>query len=203
MPGDAIDHGIVPWRFGADGDDRRARRRYELTRARFVAGTHATHPLRCSRRRLTAGFRRRDRDAQRPIRERAPSTVGSRSAPLSCADASPHGDDSQSALDRVLARRGIDRSRCGLDAGSFFSTCSSRDRARGAWMLSMLLIERDLGGPTRIRPRSSDVNMLVMPGGREVRSRSIAVLSSRPGSATTNMAVATTGHAVIEADGER
>ena len=64
----------------------------------------------------------------------------------------------------------------------------------------VLLIERDLGGPNENpAAKLSDLNMLVMPGGRERSQQEYAVLFEQAGLRYTNMAVATTGHAVIEA----
>jgi hypothetical protein len=64
----------------------------------------------------------------------------------------------------------------------------------------VLLIERDLGGPNENpAAKLSDLNMLVMPGGRERSQEEYAALFEQAGLRYTNTTVAATGHAVIEA----
>ena len=66
----------------------------------------------------------------------------------------------------------------------------------------MLLIERDLGKPNENpAAKLSDLNMLVMPGGRERSDEEYAALFEQAGLRYTSTTVATTGHAVIEAVG--
>jgi O-methyltransferase domain/Dimerisation domain len=64
----------------------------------------------------------------------------------------------------------------------------------------VLLIERDLGGPNENpAAKLSDLNMLVMPGGRERSQQEYAVLFERAGLRHTSTTFTTTGHAVVEA----
>jgi hypothetical protein len=66
----------------------------------------------------------------------------------------------------------------------------------------VLLIERDLGKPNENpAAKLSDLNMLVMPGGRERSDEEYAALFEQAGLRYTSTTVATTGHAVIEAVG--
>ena len=64
----------------------------------------------------------------------------------------------------------------------------------------VLLIERHLGGPNENpAAKLSDLNMLVMPGGRERSDEEYAALFEQAGMRSASTTVAATGHAVIEA----
>jgi O-methyltransferase domain/Dimerisation domain len=64
----------------------------------------------------------------------------------------------------------------------------------------VLLIERDLGRPNENpAAKLSDLNMLVMPGGRERSDEEYAALFELAGLRYTSTTVTATGHAVIEA----
>lgn len=64
----------------------------------------------------------------------------------------------------------------------------------------VLLIERDLGPPNEnAAAKLSDLNMLVMPGGRERTEDEYAALLEQAGLQHAGTTVAATGHAVIEA----
>ena len=64
----------------------------------------------------------------------------------------------------------------------------------------VLLIERHLGGPNENpAAKLSDLNMLVMPGGRERSDEEYAALFEQAGMRSASTTVAAAGHAVIEA----
>ena len=64
----------------------------------------------------------------------------------------------------------------------------------------LLLIERDLGRPNKDpAAKLSDLNMFVMPGGRERSHKEYAELFEQAGLRYVSSALATSGHAVIEA----
>jgi O-methyltransferase/methyltransferase family protein len=64
----------------------------------------------------------------------------------------------------------------------------------------VLVIERDLGPPNEnVAAKISDLNMLVMPGGRERTEEEYAELFARAGLRHVATALAASGHAVMEA----
>ena len=64
----------------------------------------------------------------------------------------------------------------------------------------VIVIERDLGPPNEHpAAKLSDLNMLVMPGGRERTREEYAELFERAGLRYVSSALAASGHAVIEA----
>jgi hypothetical protein len=65
---------------------------------------------------------------------------------------------------------------------------------------AVLLVERDLGAPNENAPaKLSDLNMLVMPGGRERSDEEYAVLFAQAGLRHSSRTLAANGYAVIEA----
>lgn len=78
-------------------------------------------------------------------------------------------------------------------------------RACGAAMgphAVLLVIERDLGGPNENAPaKLSDLNMLVMPGGRERSEEEYAELFERAGLRHARTTAAASGHGIFEAVG--
>jgi hypothetical protein len=125
----------------------------------------------------------------------------------------------------VLRAAGV-LDRCEVVAGSFFSTvpgggdayvlksiihdwedeeavrilCACRAAMAPSAML--VLIERDLGGPNENpAAKLADLNMLVMPGGRERTDEEYAELFRRAGLRHSGTTLAATGHALIEAVG--
>lgn len=64
----------------------------------------------------------------------------------------------------------------------------------------LLLVERDLGGPNEnAAAKLSDLNMLVMPGGRERSEAEYAALFEQAGLRHSRTTPAATGHAIFEA----
>ncbi len=64
----------------------------------------------------------------------------------------------------------------------------------------LLVIERDLGPPNENpAAKLSDLNMFVMPGGRERSQPEYAALFEKAGLRYAGSTLATSGHAIIEA----
>jgi hypothetical protein len=128
-----------------------------------------------------------------------------------------------SGAEPVLQSAGV-LDRCDIVAGSFFSSVpAGGDAYVLKWIIHdwedeesvailrtcceamrpeavLLVVERDLGPPNEnAAAKLSDLNMFVMPGGRERSHEEYAELFRQAGLRHSSTALATSGHAIIEA----